>query len=358
MEAHAKEDMTEIDGSVLEGGGQIVRTAVALSAITGKPVRIFNIRKKRKNPGLREQHLQAINAAAMLCNAKHNAKLYASEFEFWPNKLEAENITLKIGTAGSTALVLSVAMAIAAFHDRPVKLRVVGGATWNKFAPSIAYMQRVLLPLLSYVGYHPRIEIKRDGFYPKGGAIVTLVTEPWKNRKRLEMQDFSTPCEFEIVSIASKELASRKVAERQAKAARHVLAKELSDSVKARVEQAYVDSICPGTGVLVVARGKAVVVGSDVPGEKRVAAEQVGEEAALQLCHEIKARACVDKHAADQLMLYLAFVGGKIKTSEITLHAKTNAYVIEKFLPVSFTLDEGNKTIAVDQAVKLEEITR
>lgn len=328
--------MIEIDGSYLEGGGQIVRTALSLAAITGKSFRIYNVRRKRENPGLREQHLQAINAISILCNAKHNANLYSTEFEFYPGKISEKcELEIKVETAGSSALILSVIIPLAYSLKKAMKLKIKGGGTWNKFAPSVLYLQEVILPIIKNVGIEAELEIKKNGFYPQGGAEVEIYLEPWRKRNQLVLENLNIK-KAKIISLASTHLRERKVAERQAISAFEIINK---NDLKVEKEITYVDSICPGSGILI--SSFPTLLGSDVPGEIKKSAEKVGKEAALSFLQEVENKAAVDKHAADQLMIYLTLAGGKIKTSQITEHVKTNAHTIEKFLPVKFNF-KGN----------------
>ena len=207
--------MIQINGDYNEGGGQILRTALSLSAVTGKSFKVTKIRAKRKKPGLKEQHLQAVNSVAMLCNAKHNAKLFSQELKFEPGKLiHKKTLNVKVRTAGATALIISTVLPIAYRIEKSLTLTIDGGGTWNIFAPSVLYLQEVLLPLLKKAGVNAKINIKKDGFYPKGGAQVELSIEPWRIQKKLDLTKYDVK-KAKIFSIATAHLKSREVAERQ-----------------------------------------------------------------------------------------------------------------------------------------------
>ena len=161
--------MIEIDGSHGEGGGQIIRTSVALSAITGKSVKITNIRSGRPNPGLQAQHLEAVKAVARLCNGKTDAKLGATSLVFEPSHIQGGHINIDIGTAGAISLVLQ-ALALPAVHaENPVTLRISGG-THVRWSPSMDYMQNVFCYYMKKLGIDFDISISKYGFYPKGGG--------------------------------------------------------------------------------------------------------------------------------------------------------------------------------------------
>lgn len=334
------EEIIEIDGSYLEGGGQIVRTSLTLSAITGKPFRIINVRKNRVNPGLAEQHLQCVNAISMLCNAKHNAIKRGTSFEFYPGKIfEKEKFEIKIETAGSIALVISTILPIAYKLYKPIKFFIKGGGTWNRFAPAVLYLQKVLLPLLEKVGYVAEIDINCDGFYPRGGGEVEVIIYPWnsKNMKKDLILENHNVDKIKIYSLASVNLKEKNVAERQFESAYNILK---NINLKIEKEVSYVESFSPSSELLIVS--SPTILGGDSFGERGKSSEEVGKEASNRFLKEINAKSGVDEHAADQLMIYMALSkSGKLKTSEITNHTKSNAYVIEKFLDVKFKMDEN-----------------
>lgn len=324
--------MIQIDGNYLEGGGQIIRTALSLAAITNQSFRIDNVRAGRKNPGLREQHLQAVNSIAKLCNAKHDANFGSTKFKFTPKTLSRERkFNINIGTAGSTALIISTILPLAYKLNNPINVKIDGGGTWNIFAPPVIYLQKVLIPILSKIDFKANVRIMREGFYPKGGAKVELNLLPWKTKKHLNLTEHNVK-KIEIYSVASESLKDRNVAERQME--------KVVDSVKkfsVTKTIKYIDSICSGSGILI--KSSPTILAGDAVGRRGKSSEEVAREAIEKLQSEILAEVGVDHRAADQLMIYMAIIGedgGKLKTSRISNHSRTNAYVIEKFLPVKF----------------------
>ncbi|MBU2638641.1 MAG: RNA 3'-terminal phosphate cyclase [Nanoarchaeota archaeon] len=330
--------MIQLDGSHDEGGGQILRTAVGLSAYTGKPFKIFNIRARRKNPGLQAQHLEAVNAVARLCNAevKGNA-LHSKELEFVPHEVNTGRINVKIPTAGSVGLVLQALMIPASLTT--LKIKIEGGATYGKWAPPMDYLANVLFPLLGRMGYNIEVGKIKDGFYPKGGALVEVSVKR-SSLKPIELIERGEPLTINGISVASSNLEKARVAERQAMSASKILFNEFGD-LPLDLKALYREAICPGTGITLWAECENSIIGADSLGELGKKSEQVGKEAAIKLIKEFSSGAAVDSHAADQLLPYIAIAdSGKLKTTKITGHIRTNAFVIEKFLDVKFRIAE------------------
>src|SRR5436309_9372853 len=168
--------MIEVDGSFGEGGGQVLRTAVALAAVLSKEIHVFNIRAGRAEPGLRPQHMTGVKAAAELCSANlQGLEVGATEFVFKPGRLRAGTFRFDVGTAGSVTLVLQTLMPMIAFAPGPVQLEITGG-TDVKWSPPIDYVRLVTLPILKKIGYLGDLEIVRRGHYPKGGGLVRFST--------------------------------------------------------------------------------------------------------------------------------------------------------------------------------------
>lgn len=336
-----KSEIIEIDGSYQEGGGQILRTATALSSITGKPVKIFNIRAKRCNPGLQIQHLESVNALAQLCNAKtKGAELHSTELEFYPEKISANKINISISTAGSVALTLQGLMFAAMHAPAAVEIDINGGATAGKWAAPVNYLKYVLLPLLAKCGYKAEIEIKKHGYYPKGGAEVFVKIFP-SELKPLQLIERGKLLSIKGISHASSSLKNKKVAERMKESAEKIIFGKLK--IKPEIEVKYVDAVCPGCGIELFANYENTVLGADGLGEIKKSAEQVGREAAEKLVEYCNADACLDRHMADQILPYIALAAERGPSSasvaEITKHCLTNIWVIEKFLPVKFSVE-------------------
>lgn len=339
--------MIDIDGSVLEGGGAILRIAAGLSAITGQPVRIYKIRAGRKKPGLMTQHLESLKAVATLCSGRlNNAVLGSTEIELYPGKMQPRQIDVEIGTAGSVGLLFQSIAAPLCRADGEITISIHGGATFGKWAPPLLATKHVLLPLLGKMGYAAEIEILRHGFFPRGGASVRINGYPCKTLQPLTLLE---PGEVRIIrgiSVASNHLQKAQVADRQAHAAREALART---GLESKIEYKYVDAACPGSGIVLWAETTAgAIVGGDSTGERGKPSEQVGEEAAAQILDVIQKRAAVDEHISDQVLIFMALARGlsAITAPKFTDHAKTNIHIIKQFLPVDFQVQEtGNVRI-------------
>jgi RNA 3'-phosphate cyclase len=349
MVSGGKPEIISIDGSFMEGGGQILRTASALSVMSGLAVRIFNIRSRRPQPGLRTQHLRGLQAAAALCGARlEGAKLGSREIWFHPARQIDKEISITLDTAASVGLVLqSLLIASLKIKERLV-LNIEGGATFGKFAPPLQYIQLVLLPLLRRMGHHAEINILRHGFYPVGGARVKVMIEPCPGLLPIDMSERGEVVTVEGVSVASSSLKKPRVAERQARTIESAMKKHGHDCA---IKTVYVDSSCPGSGVLLVAKtAKGCIMGSDGLGERGKPAEVVGEEAADSMLKAIGSGATVDEHMCDQILPYMALSGGRsrIIAPGLTNHARTNMWVIQRFVPAEFKNGNLNGNVSIE----------
>jgi len=331
-----------IDGSHGEGGGQMIRTSIALSAITGLPVNIKNIRAKRCNPGLSPQHLKSILACAEMCDAKvTGAELGSSEVKFIPGKIHDGNFSIDIGTAGSTALILQTLVPVAIHAPNPVKFQITGG-TNVKWSMDFEYMQHIFGYYMKTIGIDYHIEIEKRGFYPKGGGKILVTISPG-TPSTLNLTKRGKFQKIDVRAIAENRLKTKQVAKRELKGFSTILKID-----KQFIEYNSADSI--GTSMHAHAHYENCKLGSSVIGDIKISAEEVGKKCAIQLKKQIDSSACVDEWMADQILPYMAFASsGKIHVAHITQHTETNIHVIEKFLPVKFTIDKENNIISVNK---------
>ncbi|MBO3799567.1 MAG: RNA 3'-terminal phosphate cyclase [Candidatus Brockarchaeota archaeon] len=331
----------EIDGSMGEGGGQVLRTAVALSALLKKPVKVFNIRAKRSNPGLRPQHLAAVKAVASLTGARvEGLSVGSSQILFFPDEVKASDIELDVGTAGSISLVLQAMMPVLAFSKREVVL-VLKGGTDNPRAPPIDYVREVLAKNLSRMGYFVDVSVERRGFYPRGGGIVRFKSKPVERLKPLLITDFPGLKSVKIFVYSSR--LPRHVAERIAGSAASQIRSRLK--VEPAIEYEVLSgeernaSLDPGCGILIIGTLEDdMVFASSALGERGKPSEKVGSEAVSEFIRQVEHRAPADRNLADQLVVYTALADGvsELRTHEVTLHTLTTIRLVELFLPVRF----------------------
>lgn len=329
--------MIEIDGSFGEGGGQIVRTSIAFSALTGKSFKIYKIRAKRKNPGLRAQHLAAVKAVANLCDAEvSEIRVGTKEFTFIPKEIKQKILDIDIGTAGATTLILHSLFPAALHSKKQIKVRVRGG-TNNPMAPPIDNLLLVFIPILKRFGANIECKLIRRGYYPRGGGEVFAIIKP-SELEKIEITERGKILNIIGISNASEELRKSNVAERQAKGAVRELKRF---KIPIDIKKEYCKTLSTGTSISLCARFEKTRLGADSFGRIGKPAEKVGEECAKLLINEIRSNGCTDRHLTDQLIPYLALWGGKIKASEISMHTKTNIWVAEKFLGIKFKINGG-----------------
>jgi RNA 3'-terminal phosphate cyclase (ATP) len=329
----------EVDGSVGEGGGAVLRTALALAAVMGKPVRIRHIRLRRKRPGLQPQHLRAVEALAEVTGARvEGAELNSTEVTFEPGRILGGKYRFEIGTAGSTTLVLQTLLPPLAFASGPAEVEV-GGGTDNPLAPPVDYLKHVTLPLLSRMGYSVELECPRRGHYPRGGGRVVVRTRPVERLLPLRLTEAGRVKRVEGISHCVG-LPSH-VATRQAHAAKLLLLRA-GYGARIRVEVPEDPHPGPGSGIVLWApTSEGGILGSSSLGRPGKPAERVGREAAELLLEELRTGYAVDRHLTDQLIPYLALAEGRseIWSTHLTLHALTNVELVERMVGVRFRVE-------------------
>jgi RNA 3'-phosphate cyclase len=336
--------LIEVDGSKKGGSGTILRLSVALSAITGQPLHIYNVRHNRPQPGLKPQHLEAVLTAAKLCNAElEGARIDSRELWFKPGEIEGGKIEAEIGTAGSISLLLMTVLPICAYSKSTVDLHVSRGGTDVSNAPTINYMRFILLPTLYRMGLDATLNVRKYGYYPKGNGEVTATVKPAGSLRPLHTESFGKIKAIKGVSVCTF-LAERKVAERQANAANDYL-REKGHTTEIQIVNDTSNPLQKGSSLVLWAEtDTGTMLGADAIGELKKTSEKVGAEAAQKLYAEISAKPTVDMHLADLLIPYVALAKGKsiYFTRTLSEHLETNIWVTEQVLNTKFNVEKVN----------------
>jgi RNA 3'-terminal phosphate cyclase (ATP) len=325
--------MISIDGSYGEGGGQIIRTSLALSLVTGKPFRIERVRARREKPGLQRQHLTAVTSAAEIGRAEVSGAAVGSDhFTFTPREVVPGDYTFSIGTAGSTTLVLQTILPPLMIAAEPSRLTLEGG-THNVHAPPFEFLAETFLPLVNRMGPSAAITLQRYGFYPPGGGRLEVSIEPAAQLARLDIPERG-PIRAQHAralvvnlpaSIGDRELA---------------VVKEKMGLSDAQLEvETSANAFSPGNVLTIRITTEHLTEIVTGMGERGVRAETVAEKAATEALEYLETGAPVGEHLADQLLVPLALAGGgSFLTMQPSLHTTTNIAVIKKFLDVRITV--------------------
>jgi RNA 3'-phosphate cyclase len=326
----------EIDGSYGEGGGQLVRTAVALSALTGKPLRLSNVRAGRARPGLAAQHLAAVRAVAAACDARcEGLELRAGGFTFEPRARPAGGeLRVDVGTAGSVTLVLQALLPVLLSASADSRVAVRGGTDVRQ-APSWDYFAGVLLRVLARMQVRARASIRHRGYYPRGGGEVVLEVEPGAPAP-LDLRRHALS--WRIGGEAHVANLPLSVAERMRDAALAALGHGAAIGARALGrEEAW------GTGgaITLWAESDAGLLGASRIAERGVRAETLGEAVGGELVADMAAGASLDAHAADQVLVYTAMAPGEssFTARAVSSHARTAMWLISQFLPARFAVE-------------------
>ncbi len=347
-----------IDGSIGEGGGQILRTSLALSCITGKQLHIENIRSARRNPGLAKQHLSCVRAASQICNAKsHGAAQGSKVLFFQPSPVHSGDFRFDIGSAGSASLVIQTLLPALFLANKPSTVTVTGG-THNPMAPPFDFLSETFLPAIKTAGFQGDCKLLRHGFFPAGGGKIALRVQHWQKQSpvpapsvskqtRVQANQTINLCdslqEFRInARIYTAKLPTRIAHHQQKLLLKSGLNIQNIEHTEVR------DSQGPGNAVCIrLCCNKRTTVFTAF-GMRGKPSEQVISEVVNLAKHFIKSSAAVDHFLADQLLLYMAIAnGGCFTTDRISAHTKTNMEVIKKFLPVDFIIEEQRNCFRV-----------
>ena len=326
--------MIEIDGSKKSGSGTILRLSIALSCITKEPLHIFNIRQRRNKKGLRPQHLESVNTAAKLCNAEiKGATIGSNELWFNPKEIIHGEIQAEIGTAGSIPMLILTVLPVCSQAKGEIKINIVNGGTDVPFAPTINYLNYVLLPILQRMGLNASLFIKRYGYYPKGMGEVVLNVKQCSRLSSIQIEEFGEIEEITGISICTF-LEKQRVAERQARTAQGIL-QNFGYNPQIEIFNDKSNPYQKGSSLVLIAKtDKGALLGADSIGELGKTSETVGKQAAENLLKETETKSTVDVHLADILIPYIALADGESTylTRNITDHLETNIWLVEKIL--------------------------
>ena len=344
--------MLKIDGNQKSGSGTILRLSIALAGILNEPLHIYNIRHKRKQPGLRPQHLESVLTAAKLCNAETDgAKLGSRELWFKPNGIIKGEVRAEIGTAGSISMLLLTVLPICACAKGDVTVHVINGGTDVRYAPTINYMKHVLLPTLERMGLKSSLAVRKFGYYPKGMGEVILKVSNSYELGALSITKFGEIERIEGVSVCTF-LEKQMVAERQAEAATKIL-RNKGYATEIDVVNDESNPLQKGSSIVLWTKtSNGATVGGDAIGELRKSSETVGKEAADNLIKETETHAALDVHLADMLVPYVALAKGTstYTVRKITDHIDTNIWLVEKILGTKIQVTKVGKLYEIEKS--------
>lgn len=339
--------MIEIDGAYGEGGGQILRTAVALSVLTQQPIHITNIRAKRPTPGLRPQHYTALSCIKAMCGAEVTGlSVHSTDLTFTPHDITPGSYHFDIGTAGSTTLVFQACLLSVLHASAPVTVTLRGG-TDVRWAPSWDYFTHVFLSLLHTIGVTTTVQLLKRGYYPTGGGEATLTIHPLK---KLSLLNAGEPQHFhEISGIIHRANLPEHISTRMKHAAIQAAVKH---NLRCTIHVDASQSSSPGTGITVWSASNSALLGAAVLGEKNVTAETVGQKAITYLITDVMSGATVDRFAVDQLLPYLVVApkGSTVLIRELSNHAQTNMWLVKHFFDVDFEITRQQDVIRLTVA--------
>jgi RNA 3'-terminal phosphate cyclase (ATP) len=339
--------MFEIDGSQKSGSGTIVRCSVSIASLLKEDLHLYNARVKREKPGLRPQHLKAIEASCQICKGKlEGGSVGSKEFTYRPGQIIfGGNYSFDIGTAGSTTMLAQTILPLLFFADKPSKVKISGGL-FQDFAPGAYHLKQVVFPLLSKMGLNAGIEVIKPGYVPRGSGIIELRVEPTKeNLKPLNLMEQGKVISIKGIAVSSH-LKERKVSERMAEACKQTLSK---CGYRADIELIYDEtSIQKGATLSIYAEtDTGCIIGSDMAGALGRTSEYIGKHAAQSLIEDLELGATVDRFTADQLILYAAVADGETRyvIPRMTEHIKSNLWLAEEMLGAKVELENRHLKI-------------
>ncbi len=333
-----------IDGSFGEGGGSILRLTAALSILTNRAVEIKNIRAKRKNPGLRAQHLAGLQVLHDFSTGTLSAaKIGSTIVQFHPGMAKRAELNVNIGTAGSITLVIQALQIAAIKALKQIQVRFRGGGTFVKWSPTSEYLSNVTFRVFQKMGYNLNLRIEQHGFYPKGGAKAKLTINPPDQLSSLKLTKLGNIGTVHGVALATFHLQKANVAKRMVDSCEKMLQKRGIDS---KIDVRYVSANNPGCGLCIWTKSSTgAILGRNELGERGVPAEKIGKKTAAGLLRDIDAEVTCDEYLSDQILPIMALADGVSEAiiPKVTNHVKTNAWLLKQFVPVDIEfIEEGS----------------
>ncbi|ENW07630.1 RNA 3'-terminal phosphate cyclase [Acinetobacter beijerinckii] len=329
----------QIDGSQGEGGGQILRTALALSMITGQAFELINIRAGRKKPGLMRQHLVCVQASQHISQAYvEGAELHNQRLYFAPQHVQNGKYQFQIGSAGSTTLVLQTLLPALLLQNEASELTISGG-THNPLAPTADFIEHCFLPALEILGIKVEFKLNKAGFFPIGAGEIQIKIQPWQHRNKLNLLDRGTLQSTEAFAAVLNLSEEAQIAQRELA----TLNKRLKLDTH---QQFHLNGISQGSTAYVKVEHQQHIQLFTALGEMRKSAEQIANHLAEQVKQYMESNAAVDEYLADQLLLPLALgQGGEFTAQCISEHTRTQAVMIEKFIDCEIKFIELNENL-------------
>lgn len=332
------EPFVEIDGSLGEGGGQILRSALTMSLITQRPFHVTKIRAGRPRPGIGHQHLEAIHAAAQISHSEvEGDELQSQELTFIPGIPEPGKYTFQVATAGSVSLIFQTVVLPLALAGKASEIELKGG-THVLWAPPYDYLRDIWGKMMQNLGLELTFTLHQAGYYPKGGGALTIKINPVSRFKTLECLERNALVSLEIRAIISK--LSQDIAKRElASLTKGIAALGLAQHMQTRVEEYPAPN--PGNMAFIGVNFGNMLAGFSSIGEKGKTAEKVAEEVLADFRQFWSQHAPVEQYLADQLLLPLTFADGpsSYRVAQITQHLTTNAYIIQKFKDIRIAVE-------------------
>jgi RNA 3'-terminal phosphate cyclase (ATP) len=324
-----------VDGSMGEGGGQILRTSLALACITGRNLHIENIRAARRKPGLAKQHLICVRAACQICGGQCKGAAIGSQvLDFQPGPIRCGDFSFDIGSAGSASLVIQTILPALFLADKPSTVTVTGG-THNPWAPPYDFLAETFLPGIRTAGFYAECKLEKYGFFPAGGGKIALNIRP---RHRIPNQTINFCEPPENIQIHARIYTAKlpdHIAQRQKKL---LLQSKLKFQNIEHIE--VKDSNGPGNCIMLRLCGRSRTTVFTAFGQRGKPSEKVVGEVVSLAENFLPSGAAVDRFSADQLLIYMAIAkAGCYTTNDLTTHLTTNIETIKKFLPVNFKVE-------------------